>query len=754
MTNLTTGNNYEDLMNRLVDSLGEKEAMNTLARMSGYDKAPPTVQEFIDDDMYLGETLSKTLYPTWRNALYEIYPNPFYSPYQEVVLSGAIGLGKSSVSIAGSLYDLCKILHLKNPQEHFKLISSTQIMVGLLNATMGLAGSVLMDQINDWMINSPFFKSKMNKKGSKAPTLFPKNVGIVSGSRPSHILGKAIFTAIISELNFMNKVKGQAKDNYSNIVRRMQSRFLSAGGNLPGHVWLDSSVAEQDSFLDEHIKNTLHTGNIRVYSYSVWEVKKHMGLYSGETFPVFIGSESRDPFIMTNSQQSNGLDDSLFIDVPVEFRKQFEGDIYNGLRDIAGVSTISSAVFIPSKAKIHGCMHRPNPCDQEVIVTDFYDRSDRLIDHLDIDPLIDESRHQRYIHIDLGISGDATGFAASRFDGFIEIKRSDIRTGEDSVIRVPKFCTEIAIGIKAKPGQQVPIYKIKELIIDMRSRGYPIKVVSTDGYQSTNLRQDLSLEGFECQLVSCDRNKSPYHKYKEVILEDRWSSPVHGLLKKELETLVENSKKIDHPESSCFLGDTLVEISDHCGNISKMRFDELIDTDASQYLVKSYSDTGETTFSQFHNVRISKYVEEYVEVQTESTLFKCTLDHRILVDRSGDVSYVEAGNLSVNDAIVTINDDMSKSVTKVTSVITVINSDLVPVYDLTCPIFQNFTIDGGLVVHNSKDVADAVCGSVWQCYQNMDEAIAEDRFKDYTEQMGKGRSNSLYDQIVKASSRR
>jgi len=36
----------------------------------------------------------------------------------------------------------------------------------------------------------------------------------------------------------------------------------------------------------------------------------------------------------------------------------------------------------------------------------------------------------------------------------------------------------------------------------------------------------------------------------------------------------------------------------------------------------------------------------------------------------------------------------------------------VPVYDITVPETQNFCLANGVVVHNSKDVADAVTGVV------------------------------------------
>ena len=39
----------------------------------------------------------------------------------------------------------------------------------------------------------------------------------------------------------------------------------------------------------------------------------------------------------------------------------------------------------------------------------------------------------------------------------------------------------------------------------------------------------------------------------------------------------------------------------------------------------------------------------------------------------------------------------------------------VPVYDITVPEHHNFALANGVIVHNSKDVMDAIVGSYWAC---------------------------------------
>lgn len=50
-------------------------------------------------------------------------------------------------------------------------------------------------------------------------------------------------------------------------------------------------------------------------------------------------------------------------------------------------------------------------------------------------------------------------------------------------------------------------------------------------------------------------------------------------------------------------------------------------------------------------------------------------------------------------------------------------SNPVKVYDLEVDSeVHNFSLSNGVVVHNSKDVSDSVCGAVYNLYQNLDAA--------------------------------
>lgn len=64
---------------------------------------------------------------------------------------------------------------------------------------------------------------------------------------------------------------------------------------------------------------------------------------------------------------------------------------------------------------------------------------------------------------------------------------------------------------------------------------------------------------------------------------------------------------------------------------------------------------------------------------------------------------------------------------KLTSPPTIISlSDAIPVYDLEVDSpNHNFCLSNGVVVHNSKDTADAVFGALYSCYKDQEEAFSQ-----------------------------
>ena len=552
-------------INDLID-ISNIKVLHQIAKQAGFEDEVPTIDQFIDDPYYLGKVLGQGLYPIWREAAREVFPTPYHSPYDELILSGAIGLGKSTFGLLVQMYDMCRMLSLANPHQYYNLIESTKISFPLLNATQKLAFGVLWDQFQTWVENSPYFKSKLNHKDKK--TMFIKNIDVVVGSRGGEFLGQATAGAIFSEINDMTVIGGQAEDNLDTISTRRDSRFKGKNKEVFGHIILDSSSKGNRSFIDVRLEEKRKKGinDFKVFAYTHWAAKWHLGGYSGKYFKVYAGDEHIDPFILDDgvdrSDLLDRLDQSRMIDVPVEHRQSFEFNIIKSLRDLAGMATFSSSAFISSNEIIQDTFIRPNPVSKNMIVLDFFDENQQLISYLDVTSLKSLNNAPRFIHIDLGLKNDSTGIACSYIDRYEEFEVYDPVKGGKVVLVEPLYVTEWVMEIRAVPGQEVPIFKIKKFILDMKGLGYPIVCVSTDGFQSTNLRQDLLAAGLNTQLISVDRTKDPYNNLRNTILERRLSCIHSNKLIKEIRELEENDQKFDHPpEGSKDISDAV------CGSI-------------------------------------------------------------------------------------------------------------------------------------------------------------------------------------------
>lgn len=458
-------------------------------------------------------------------------------------ITGCIGAGKSTVSIIGLLYDLYRVTLLKDPHKKYKLIPTTPIVITLITATMDLAGAVLADQLIDVIGASPYFRSKLLPgKGDKIDEeMFPHHVGIAYGSRMRHSLGKAVIGAIIDEANFQNAVADQAVQNYNSIRRRMFSRFMTRGGEVPCRMWVVSSRNESTSFLESHIDAERNNQQVAIFEPAIWEVQAHKGIYSGKTFPVFIGSDVEQPKVLTSDSE---LDEyaGRIIHVPVEYRKDFENNLPGALQDLAGVATRNGVNLIYNVEALDKSMCLDNCMTKDELqlsMTDHDQISDFYKGNL--------PKGKYYIHLDGGLRNDRFGFAMSRVTENISVSTvSAIDGGQVSKIS-PAVETPLVFGIKARPGSEVPFWKVRVFLAYLRSSGVNIAQITCDGYQSADMMQLLTKMGFNVKYASVDKTKDPYLKLSSNIILGLIKMPKSKILRIELMNLQNLPKKIDHP---------------------------------------------------------------------------------------------------------------------------------------------------------------------------------------------------------------
>jgi hypothetical protein len=552
----------------ILRSLSKSESENLLAYIEGFESLPVDIRTFVHDPYFLGKSFpKKSFWSYWLNVLEEVYPHPLLpSKYMEVIFKGSIGTGKTTAGIVGTLYSMHRLLSLASPHLTYQLIPSTDIRFVLFNLTHDLAYDVLYNTMKNMMDDSPYFQDVKASIDEKSKDIvLPKRIGITLASKESHILGRAVFGGILDETNFgWTASRGNSKvyDAYIQTIGRMGSRFRDELGRIPGQLFLISSEKDESDFLSEHveaIRNSQKSGSTEYQSTKIvdtvlWEVKRDVFSYSGKTFPVFIGSHTQSPAILDDETTISHYDPSRIIRVPIEHEKEFRLNLVEAIRDIAGVSTMSRFKYITNYQYLSKSLVLVNATRNDHLRVTF-DDDDQIMDYVNVE-ILKTYLHRnpfspRAIHLDISLGGDAYGFAMGTVIGLKEVTKAtpfDREVNPRNYVKEPQILIELTFGMKRVGDAQLPLFKVRQFIMDLRDLGFPITHVSADGYQSADTLQLLKLKGFDTKLISVDRTPLPYQCLRSAIYEERIEMPYHPILERELKELRETSKGFDHNE--------------------------------------------------------------------------------------------------------------------------------------------------------------------------------------------------------------
>jgi hypothetical protein len=252
--------------------------------------------------------------------------------------------------------------------------------------------------------------------------------------------------------------------------------------------------------------------------------------------------------------------EAWLIEVPEDFRVDFEGNLEDSLRDIAGVSTQAISAFFQRVEAIDACIvDRPHPFTDYVWVAGSpgqfnWQQLCRSVQrrlpggHFEEAWVPrDEPSAPRWIHIDVSTNRDYTGFCMSRIERWVEVVRRD-GDGNRYTDSAPYYVIEVLLSIRPPTGEQIYMPDLRRLVYELQAHGYPIAGFSTDKYEHVEMHQQVRRHGIHTELISMDTSMDPYEELKSAIYEHRIEYYHHELLLNELRALeVDRIKgKVDH----------------------------------------------------------------------------------------------------------------------------------------------------------------------------------------------------------------
>lgn len=514
-----------------------------------YVRLPVDVQTFVESKEFLA--YGDAIYPAVMDVLREINSGR----YVEAVLTGAIGTGKTTLALLTIAYQLHVLSCLRDPHAFFKLDPASEIIFAIQSVSAQVARDVGYKRLRDMVDKAPYFQRHFPCKSTlKSEMAFPQNIVVRPfSSKPTAAIGSNIIGGILDEVNFLPVVErstrsadggvfDQALEMYNALVRRRKSRFMEAGGKLPGMLCLVSSKRYPGEFTDQkqiEAQREIHdngTTNIYVYDRRLWEIKPP-GTYGDDRFRLFLGDNSRKPCILDAEAIVAEEDKRLAMEIPEEFRSEFKRDMLSAIRDIAGSATFALHPFVLNTEAVAAGFD----CVSSVLntpSTDFKTARPAIYVKRILKP--DEPR---FAHVDLGLSSDSAGVAVGWVPEFVKVNR-----GDNNVQLLPRIALDLILEVKPPKGGEIMFEDIRTLFIKLKEQGMNLKWITYDSFQSQDSVQLLRQKGFTTGTESVDKTALPYDVMKTAFYDGRIKAPKHEKALEEIVRLERDPKTglIDH----------------------------------------------------------------------------------------------------------------------------------------------------------------------------------------------------------------
>lgn len=513
-----------------------------------FQQRPASIDEFLGDG-YLN--IAAGIRSGVRAALIDIFGEASnghsIARVQRSLFTGAIGIGKTTLASIALPYMCHWVLCLSDPQAFFGLLPGTRIAFMLMSTSEDQAKEVLFGDIFARIKYSTWFRDYPYDPKLKNKVHFPKDIWILPGdSADTTFEGYNILGGIIDEIDShrITPKKDYADSGYNTINARISSRFGDQGLLI-----LIGQMKKSIGFAATKLARFQEDPQATVAQMSIWE---SFGWDKYEKNPdgsrkSFWYNPRRKVIVPDAVVKSGLLSEETLIEIPEVYRKDFENDPELALRDLAGIPPVVGSTFIGMAERIYYCRDQwklrygydtpLRPSVTDMLFEDWFRSTDTL---------------PRALHLDIAYSadGDALGMAMGHVPELKEIE-NELR---------PLIVMDFVVRLRPLPGQQIILGDIRKLIYRVRDDlGFRISKVTMDGFQSTDMMQQLQRNRFNVDYLSLDRQRIPYQDLRDTIYERRLEFPQyrtflrHGdtveieLTVQELEQLVDVGNKIDHP---------------------------------------------------------------------------------------------------------------------------------------------------------------------------------------------------------------
>lgn len=574
----------------ILDVLGSNE----------FEEQPVTLEQFVTDEHYLNlPPLSKYQYQAIR-AMTQIFKKEtlislfgedegskrWKQTCNEVILQLGKGSGKDYMSTISVAYMVYLLLCLKEPAKYFGKPPGDAIDIINIAINAEQAKNVFFKGFRNRIENSPWFAGKYNVTANAVA--FDKAITCHSGhSERESWEGYNVICVILDEIaGFSNEsTSGNEQSKTAQAIYDMyrasvDSRFPDFGKvillSFPRYKGdfiqqrYDAVVAEKEKIIKSHkfILDDEMDEDIEGNSFVVeWEEEEIIAYRYPKVFAL-----KRPTWDVNPTRSIN------------DFKLAFLNNQVDALSRFACMPPEAVDAFFKSREKIETCFSQPyNGVTEDGRFYDWFQP---------------QENKEYFIHVDLAQKHDHCAVAMSHVDKWVNVK-----TFMDHAVMNPYVVVDCVRWWTPTSDKSVDFSEVKQFILDLRSRGFNIKKVTFDRWNSHDIMSELKMVGINAEVLSVA--KKHYDDFAILVGEERVHGPTIKLLVDELLQLRIIRGKVDHPrKGSKDLSDAV------CGSL----YNSIVET-------KKYADDAEIEIHTYRSFNKDNPELEETEKSIDEELF-------------------------------------------------------------------------------------------------------------------------------------
>jgi hypothetical protein len=507
-----------------------------------FSERPVGIEEFVQKEEYLGlPPLSKNQYTLIkastqiykRETLHNLYgmiegEKRWAQTCNEVIFQLGKGSGKDYTSTIACAYIVYLLLCLKDPAKYYNKPpgDTIDILNIAINATQ--ATNVFFKGFVNRIERSPWFNGKYDKKAGHFA--FDKNVNVYSGhSEREAWEGYNVIYVVLDEISgfALESTSGNEQAKTAEAVYKMYRASVSSRFPDFGKIVLlsfprfkgdfiqqryESVIANKETLIRSHIfkLNPDLPDDLEDNEFTIeWE-EDHIVSY-------------KTPRVFALKRPTWEVNPTKTID---DFTRDFFDDPTDSLSRFACMPPDAIDAFFKDRAKIERA---------------FSAQSSLNADNSFRPNFLPDPDKRYYVHVDLARVHDHAAVAIAHVQKWEQRSIAGKLTEPAPVVIVD----QVRYWTPSKT-KNVDFTEIREYILSLKKRGFNIRLVTFDRWESADTMQYLNERGLKSERLSVA--KKHYEDFAMVVAEERVVGPQIELLIEELLQLrIMKNDRVDHP---------------------------------------------------------------------------------------------------------------------------------------------------------------------------------------------------------------